>query len=206
MLYKILYWTTFWIFHIVIRSFVWESNVQGLEKLKNSQHNLIVASNHRGRFDGIWIWYYFARMNRIKPVDMRIVTGERFFIIPIVGWYLKKMRCFPVTTGKGVEVLDPMVQVLQDGKIVTIFPEGKMQKHPDHKGDAKRGVGYLLWKSQAPLLPIYINYRKKWKWLPIWDMHFVVGEIKLYDIIKSDKELKQISDEVLESIYKLENK
>jgi 1-acyl-sn-glycerol-3-phosphate acyltransferase len=205
MAYNILYWLTFWKFHTIIQVFVKQKTIRGLETLHNTPGSIVVVSNHRGRFDGIWIWYYFARMNRKKPVDMRIVTGESFFKIPILGWYLKKMRCFPVERGRGIEILDPMVDVLRKGKIVTIFPEGKMQKRPDHRSEAKRGVGYLVWKSGAPVLPIYVNYIKKYKYLPIWDMTFKVGELTIYNI-KSETQLQQYADKMLDSVYQLSEK
>ncbi len=205
MAYNILYWLTFWKYHTIMRLFVKQAKIQGLDILHNISKPVIVASNHRGRFDGIWIWYYFAKMNRRRLVDMRIVTGESFFKIPILGWYLRKMRCFPVERGRGVEILDPMVEVLSQDKIVTIFPEGKMQKKPHHRSDAKRGVGYLVWKSKAPVLPIYINYIKRYKYLPIWDMTFKVGKLTTYDI-KSENELQQYSDKILDSVYQLAEK
>jgi 1-acyl-sn-glycerol-3-phosphate acyltransferase len=204
MIYNVLYWLTFFVFHTIMRLFVRPVNIQGLDSLKNIQGPLILSSNHRGRVDGVWIWYYIARMNRDKLVDLRIVTGESFFKIPVLGWYLKNMRCFPVEKGRGVDILDPLVEVLRQGKLVSIFPEGKMQKHPDHKGDAKRGVGYLIWKSKAPVIPIYINYIKKSKYIPIWEMILVVGESHIYNI-KSEDELKEYADKVLASVYKLEN-
>jgi 1-acyl-sn-glycerol-3-phosphate acyltransferase len=182
--------------------FVRQTDIQGVEKLQGIQSPLILVSNHRGRFDGIWIWYYFAKMNRSNLIYMRIVTGESFFRIPIIGWYLRQMKCFPVEKGRGVDILDPMVDALKKGQIVTIFPEGKMQKKPGHKGDAKRGVGYLIWKSKVPVLPVYINYIKRYKYLPIWEMTFKVGDIKPYSV-KSENELKTISEKVLDSVYKL---
>jgi len=205
MAYNILYWLTFWKYNTIMQIFVKQTKTQGLDILHNISKPVIVVSNHRGRFDGIWIWYYFAKMNRRRLVDMRIVTGESFFKIPILGWYLRQMRCFPVERGRGVEILNPMVEVLSQGKIVTIFPEGKMQKHPDHRSDAKRGVGYLVWKSKAPVLPIYINYIKRYKYLPIWDMTFKVGELTTYNI-KSENDLQQYADKILDSVYQLAEK
>lgn len=205
MAYNILYWLTFWKYNTIMQIFVKQTKTQGLDILYNISKPLIVVSNHRGRFDGIWIWYYFAKMNKRNLVDMRIVTGESFFKIPILGWYLRQMRCFPVERGRGIEILNPMVEVLSQGKIVTIFPEGKMQKHPDHRSDAKRGVGYLVWKSKAPVLPIYINYIKRYKYLPIWDMTFKVGELTTYNI-KSENDLQQYADKILDSVYQLAGK
>lgn len=205
MIYKLLYWFTFLVFHTIMRLFIRARNIQGLDNLKNIQGPLILASNHRNRFDGIWIWYYMSKINRDKLVDMRIVTGEIFFKIPILGWYLKQMRCFPVEKGRGVNILDPLIDVLKQGGIVCIFPEGKMQKHPNDRGDAKRGVGYLIFKSKAPVIPIYINYIKKSKYIPIWEMSLIVGESYIYDI-KSEDKLKEYADKVLSSVYRLEDK
>ena len=202
MIYKVLYWTTFWFFHTIMRLFVRAGNIQGLDNLKNIQGPLILASNHRGRFDGVWIWYYIARMNPDRLVDMRYVTGESFFKIPILGWYLRQMRCFPVEKGRGVDILDPLVEALNQNVLVSIFPEGKMQKQPNHRSDAKRGVGYLIWKSQAPVMPIYINYIKKSKYIPIWEITLIIGKPHIYKI-KSENELKEYADTVLDSVYNL---
>jgi 1-acyl-sn-glycerol-3-phosphate acyltransferase len=206
MVHNVLYWITFWIFHTIIRLFVSTKDIQGLEHLKDIRGPLIIASNHRGRIDGIWIWYYLARMNRNRIVHMRIITGAVFFTKPIVGWYLRQMRCFPVVSGQGLQVVDPMVDVLNDDGIVTIFPEGKMQKTVNGRGEAKRGVGYLIWKSEARVLPIYINYHQKWKNLPFYTMTFNVGKITSYDTIKSEDKLQKVADDVLESIYQLDKK
>ena len=202
MIYKVLYWTTFWFFNTIMRLFVRTASIQGLNNLKNIQGPLILASNHRGRFDGVWIWYYIARMNPDRLVDMRYVTGESFFKIPILGWYLRQMRCFPVEKGRGVDILDPLVEALDQNVLVSIFPEGKMQKQPHHRSDAKRGVGYLIWKSQAPVLPIYINYIKRYKYLPIWEVTLIIGNPHIYKI-KSENELKEYADIVLDSVYNL---
>jgi 1-acyl-sn-glycerol-3-phosphate acyltransferase len=185
--------------------FVRQKHIQGLDTLNNLDGPIVVVSNHRGRFDGIWIWYYFAFMNRNILVDMRIITGESFFKIPVLGWYLREMRCFPVERGRGIDILKPMVGVLKKGKIVTIFPEGKMQKYPEYKGKARRGVGYLVWQSKAPVLPIYVNYIKKYKYLPIWDMTFKVGKLTIYNI-KSETQLQQYADTILDSVYQLAEK
>lgn len=206
MMYNLLYWITFVYFHTLMKFFVRATNVSGLELLAGLRGPLIIASNHRGRIDGIWIWYYYALMNRKKLIDMRIVTGARFFDIPVVGWYLRQMRCFPVTSGNGVAVLDPIVGVLKQGGIVTIFPEGKMQKHPNHRGDAKRGVGYLIEQTSAPVLPIYINYNKRGGLIPVWDLTFRVGELHSYDIIENEDNLKIIADSVLNTIYEINKK
>jgi 1-acyl-sn-glycerol-3-phosphate acyltransferase len=206
MVYKLLYWITFWYFHTLMKFFVRAKKVGGLELISKLKGPLIIAANHRGRIDGIWIWYYCALMNPQKLIDMRIITGARFFEIPIVGWYLKQMKCFPVTSGNGVEVLDPMVDVLKRNGIVTIFPEGKMQKHPNHRGEAKRGVGYLIEQTAVPVLPIYINYHKRIGLIPVWDLTFRVGELHSYDIIKNEDNLKIIADSVLNSIYEINNK
>lgn len=206
MMYNLLYWITFLYFHTLMKFFVRATNVSGLELLAGLRGPLIIASNHRGRIDGIWIWYYYALMNRKKLIDMRIVTGARFFDIPVVGWYLRQMRCFPVTSGNGVAVLDPIVGVLKQGGIVTIFPEGKMQKHPNHRGDVKRGVGYLIEQTSAPVLPIYINYNKRGGLIPVWDLTFRVGELHSYDIIENEDNLKIIADSVLNTIYEINKK
>jgi len=209
MVYNILYGLTFWFFHMIMRLFCKQVHISGVENLHNIKGPLIIASNHRGPYDGIWIWYYLALMNRKKVISMYFVTGARFFKQPIVGWYLRQMKCFSVDRGMGIQVLDPMVAALKNGEMVGIFPEGKMQKTVHERGDAKRGVGYLVAQSQASVLPVYINYHKKLKYLPFSDMTFRVGKITSYnDYQKDDNEnhLQVLADDVLESVYELDKK
>jgi 1-acyl-sn-glycerol-3-phosphate acyltransferase len=190
-----------------MRVFCKQVHISGVENLHNIKGPLIIASNHRGPYDGIWIWYYLALMNRKKVISMYFVTGARFFKQPIVGWYLRQMKCFPVDRGMGIQVLDPMVAALKNGEMVGIFPEGKMQKTIHERGDAKRGVGYLIAQSEASVLPIYINYHKKLRYLPFSDMTFRVGKITSYNDYQNDNEtyLQVLADDVLESVYKLNN-
>jgi 1-acyl-sn-glycerol-3-phosphate acyltransferase len=206
MVHTVLYLITVWIVYPIIRLFLWKTSIQGVNNIKDIQGPLIIASNHRGRIDAVLIWCFIGHINRNKVIDLRVLTWHAFFSYPVLSWYLYAMRCYPIENRKGLSILDPVIGMLKEGNIVTIFPEGKMQKHPDHKGDAKRGVGYLVWKSQAPVLPVYINYRKPWKYIPIWGFTLHIGKITSYDTIKSEDEIQKVADDVLESVYELDKK
>jgi 1-acyl-sn-glycerol-3-phosphate acyltransferase len=138
----------------------------------------------------------------ILQLKIRFVTWHGFFSTPFLGWYLRNMRCYPIINKQGLGVLDQLIEYLQEGSIVGIFPEGKMQKENMQEIKAGRGVAYLMQKTQAPVIPVSLEYKRRWKYIPLYTFDMHIGKNLQYDIIE-DNQLQQISNNVLESIYQL---
>jgi len=202
--YNLLYDITFFLFNTVAKLFWTPVDIRGLDNLQNIQGPLILAANHRERIDAIWIWYYIGLVNKqqTKQLAIRFVTWHAFFSMPVLGWYLKQMRCYPIINKQGLGVLDDLVKYLQEGSIAGIFPDGRMHKIAKPPLKAGRGVAYLMQKTQAPVIPVYLEYRRRWKNWPFFTFSMIVGEQFKYGIIK-EEELQKVAYHVLEKIYQL---
>lgn len=110
----------------------------------------IIASNHISFLDpplvGVGcpgIVHFFARDTLFK---------SRFF-----GGALKRLLTHPVRRGKGnIESLKLMLDLIQKGEKVVIFPEGKRSLTGDLlKGQL--GIGLLVLKTHCQVTPAYVD-------------------------------------------------
>jgi len=174
--------------------------------LENIKGNLIVASNHESRLDPAFIAYFISLINK-KDIDIRFYAWHKYYDMPILGWYIKQMKSLRLINRQGLQILDEGVELLKKKHIIGIFPEGKIRKLTEKDKRGKRGISYLAWKSKSDIIPIYLNYARRWSKIPFfYNMEFIVGKkFRIYDIIKSEDDLQKASDIVLNKIYELKN-
>ena len=145
----------------------------------------IIVSNHKRLFDFVLYMYLF--LNR----DIYTVIGEVMFKKgKLFSWFLKKLGGIKVERDAyDFGFLSKCVNLLNKGKVVEIFPEGRLPlKEETTLLEFKPSFVYLALESGAPIIPIYTNgsYAKKAR------TKVVIGEQiyaqDLYDSNKSDKE------------------
>ena len=125
-------------------------------------------------------------------------------------WVFQAFQTIPVSRGeKDVSALRSMLKVLEQGKVVALFPEGGIENFRDESGYL--GVAYLAIKTGAPVVPVSI----------LWGGHrptsilgtlFVPGKVTvrygepLYFQFRSNfkrQELEDITKQVMDSIKSL---
>jgi 1-acyl-sn-glycerol-3-phosphate acyltransferase len=93
------------------------------------------------------------------PIHRRVhyMAWNRLFTIPLFGWFIRRLRAFPVE----VDAADPratreVVRLLHAGEVVMIFPEGR--RSPDGRvGRFKPGAFRLAASLDVPVLPVTIS-------------------------------------------------
>jgi 1-acyl-sn-glycerol-3-phosphate acyltransferase len=202
-MYSILRVLTRWFLTYFLRFFC-APKVKGFDKLRGIKGPLIVAANHDGRIDPVWIDFLIEKANPYEEKEIRFLVWYKYYDMPILGWYIKAMRGFRVINKQGLGILDPAVDFLNSKGMIGIFPEGKIKKQSDKDRKAKRGIAYLAWKSKAPILPIYLKYHKRWKKLPFYNLHISIGEqFTIHENIKNENDLLNAAALVLPHIYNL---
>lgn len=121
--------------------------VEGEENLSDDGA-FILAGNHTGLIDSIIVSVACKR-----PVNF-IMTNE-IFSWPYAGKFVSFFNVIPVHPTKGIQAINKGVDVLNTGKVLAIFPEGRCTED-GNLNRFHRGVARLQRLSNAPLIPFAI--------------------------------------------------
>ncbi|MBC3535861.1 lysophospholipid acyltransferase family protein [Megasphaera hominis] len=110
----------------------------------------IMASNHASYFDPPLVGT--AMRHRL----IHFMAKEELFRNPLMGWFLRYVRTFPVHRGRvDRKALLEALRVLKSGEVLGIFPEGT-SKDQGVLGPFHEGVAMIAIHAQAPVLPTAI--------------------------------------------------
>lgn len=131
-------------------STVYRRRVWGRENLPENGGYIIIA-NHQRLFDPAFI--DFAVGKRV-----RYMAKAEIFKNPISAAFFRILGAFPVNRGKSdVSAVKTADNVLKNGEILGIFPEGTRSKTGELL-KFKNGAALVAAQTGADILPIYIEY------------------------------------------------
>lgn len=95
------------------------------------------------------------------PKKIRFMAKQELFEKPFGRWFVTHMGGFPVVRGSGgAAAIKKAEDILRDGEILGIFPEGTRSKD-GRPQKAKSGVAVIASETNAPALPVSIYYEGK---------------------------------------------
>jgi len=145
--------------------------VEGLEKLDPCA-NYVFASNHTSYMD---IPAILARL----PHQFRFFAKTGLFLIPFLGWHLKRAGHLPVDRSNARNSLKSMSEgariVAERGISVLLFPEGG--RTPEGLRPFKEGAAYIAIKAGVPVVPMAIVGMRPL--LPMGSIHLRSGQAVL---------------------------
>lgn len=106
----------------------------------------ILAANHPNFNDGFALPFVISE-------KLHFLMQSEVYNLPIFGFLFSKADQIPVVKGRGREAIEVALKRLAEGKVVVIFPEGKL----NHGGELNRGrsgAAVLAQRSGAPIIPI----------------------------------------------------
>ncbi|NLX03222.1 MAG: 1-acyl-sn-glycerol-3-phosphate acyltransferase [Syntrophomonadaceae bacterium] len=119
---------------------------EGIDKIPR-KGAVIVASNHMSNWDPIMVGISLPR-----PVYF--MAKVELFNNKILGKLLTALHAFPVKRGAADrKAIRQALQVLEEGKVLGIFPEGARKKVLPG-AQVQSGVALLALKSGAPVIPV----------------------------------------------------
>ena len=147
--------------YLVLPSFFREIEIIGQAYIPQTGA-VILAPTHRARWDAILIPYiagYYATGR-----DLRfMVSVDEMKGVP--GWFIRRLGGFPIDTLKpGLSTIRHSVDLLHQGEMLTIFPEGNIFRdgtlHPLRKGLARIAIQAVSLKPDLDLqvIPISLDY------------------------------------------------
>jgi len=114
---------------------------------------VIIVPNHASHFDPLVVAHYLYGAGRWP----RFLGKASLWKVPILGFLLRKVQQIPVERGsvEAVKSLDTLVEALNDGGAVVIYPEGTTTREPDlWPMRGKTGAARLALLTGAPVIPM----------------------------------------------------
>ncbi len=149
---------TFYIFVKIAVLFLLGLNVRRKQLLPSDGPAIIVA-NHNSHLDTMVLMALMplSKLKDIKPV----AAADYFFSTPLKAWVSEHvLGIIPVERDRKDKDTDPLegcYQVLSEGKVLILFPEGS-RGEPELMTDLKKGVSYLAERfPQAPVVPVFTH-------------------------------------------------
>jgi 1-acyl-sn-glycerol-3-phosphate acyltransferase len=122
--------------------------VEGLENFP-MEGKTIVYSNHISLLDPILI-------GCVLPRQVFFMAKVELFKIPLLRTIIRHLGAFPVKRGSAdLSAIEHSLQVLNEGKVFGIFPEGTRSK-TGFLQSFSHGIASIAHKSRAKILPIAI--------------------------------------------------
>jgi 1-acyl-sn-glycerol-3-phosphate acyltransferase len=184
------------LFAVVFR---WE--VKGIENIP-SHGGVIIASNHISLWDP-------PVLGSATPRPVHFMAKEELFTIPVFSWIIRKLHSFPVRRGSADRTaIRTMINLLECGEIVGIFPEGTRSK-TGQLGQPELGVAMVALKTGMTIVPAaIIGTNKIWgsdTWFPRIKVMF--GKPILVKQGKTDKDaIESLSRTIMNEIADLLSK
>ena len=133
----------------------------------NRPSGLLTVSNHISTLDDPLIWGALLddkQINElIKEGNMRWAVGARelTFTNALTSWFFGKGQVIPIVRGNGIyqPAMSKALEILQSGRWLHFFPEGRVVQYAGSVGRLKWGVGRLLAESKRDftILPMYLK-------------------------------------------------
>lgn len=135
---------------------LWRPWVVGEENLPRSG-GVLLASNHLALLDPVIVPAMLHRQVTY-PAKKELFQGDHGLWSKVVAWFLKAVDQVPMDRSGGrrsVESMGPVLQRLEDGGVVGIFPEGTRSADGAlFKG--KTGVARLALRAGVPVVPMAV--------------------------------------------------
>lgn len=123
--------------------------VNGAENVP-ADGGFVLCSNHLSNWDPPLLQGFIKR---------RIVfmAKDELFHVFGLGLLLKIIKAIPVKrSGSDITAIKTALRTVKNGEVLGIFPTGQREKVKG-EGDVKAGIGFIVAKTDAPVLPVHIT-------------------------------------------------
>ncbi|MCS7165968.1 MAG: lysophospholipid acyltransferase family protein [Candidatus Calescibacterium sp.] len=165
--------------------------VEGIEKIPK-QGPLILISNHHSYLDPPVIVSTFPRR-------IHFVAKKELFLHPLTSLFVKLFDSIPVDRGHTKpSTFKTIFRYLSNQEVICIFPEGTRVNNPENFGKAERGIGFIVSKSQAPVLITYID--GTYQWYKKFKIKVIFKELVTFEQLSKIEESK-IPEFLMKKVY-----
>ncbi len=175
----------------------YDFKVEGLENIPPTGA-LIIAGNHLSNADPPAIGGFAGTVR-----DSRFMAKKELFDIPVLGWFFRRCGYISVDRKRVIGdfgALEGAIEALQRGESVVMFPEGTRSKNGKPQ-KPKSGIGLLVYKTEAPVLPVKVEGTFGWPWVRKIRVKF--GQpfhLQKNPALEPKAQYKQFANEIMDKI------
>lgn len=159
---------------------------------------LIIAGNHLSNADPPAVGAFAGTVR-----DSRFVAKKELFSVPLLGWFFRRSGYIPVDRSRTIGdfgALKEVVNALEQGQSVVMFPEGTRSKNGKPQRP-KSGIGFLVYKTGAPVLPVKIEGTFGWPWVRKIRVKFgTVVHLEKNPELEPKQQYKEFANQIMEKI------
>lgn len=143
-----IYWLGYY-FMRLMRFLFFPCRIIGKENIP-STGAFIFSSNHSSNLDPFILGIIPSR-------EIYFFAKKELFKNPLLGWLLRQWHAFPVDRHRAdIGALKKSIRYLRNGCPLVFFPQGTRNR-PGKKARTFSGIGFLVSKTGAPVVPVYIK-------------------------------------------------
>lgn len=153
----------------------------------------VIIANHRSSLDPFFL--QLASGRRIHWM----VAGE-YFKNPLFGPILRLFQAIPTNrSGADNAAIKRAIRLAADGRLVGMFPEGRINRTKQPLLKIRQGAGLVASKSNTPLVPVWISGAPV-GWA-VWSGLFLAAHVKIFvgrPMLLSDENLERSVTEAVQ--------
>ena len=175
----------------------YDFRVEGLENIPKTGA-LIIAGNHLSNADPPAIGAFAGTVR-----DSRFMAKKELFAIPLLGWFFRHCGYISVDRKRTIGdfgALEGAIKALGNGESIVMFPEGTRSKTGQPQ-KPKSGIGFLVYKTGAPVLPVRIDGTFGFPW--VRKIRVKIGQpftLQKDSAVEPKVQYKQFANEIMEKI------
>ncbi len=138
--------------YLISKAF-WFIRYRGKEHMpRSSASSFLIAANHQTYIDPVWICLPFRR-------KLRFMAFDRAFEWHGIGPLIRYLGAIPVSHGSGITVskTKETIRALNDGAILTVFPEGGREFSDGLFLPFLTGAVRIAMRARVPILPVTVR-------------------------------------------------
>ncbi|NLS91695.1 MAG: 1-acyl-sn-glycerol-3-phosphate acyltransferase [Planctomycetaceae bacterium] len=137
-------------FSFVLTRILWRASVRGRFEIPPGQ-GAIIVSNHRAPVDPCFFYLCTRRV-------VHWMVAKEYVVHPALAWFFRTTECIPVSRG-GIDTKATKIAIryAQQGGLVGMFPEGRLNKTRDVLLPGRPGAALIALKAQVPVVPMYVE-------------------------------------------------
>jgi 1-acyl-sn-glycerol-3-phosphate acyltransferase len=182
-----------------------EDTVKKLKEYKDQEKGILFAPNHISEYDVLVMRYALPLIMPLMPMYYVSLTKEHYQNEKF-GWrkyfyggsLFKILGAYPAYVGMRdyQASLINHIELLENGKSVCIFPEGKLGMETYKPGEAKAGIGFLAEYTKTDIIPVQLKGLSRINWFKVFfTLSRPTIEVKYKEIVCIDKVLESLKND-----------